>query len=139
MRLFIVSIFMLLCVGCATQYGSTIKNNSDANEIIAIDSLSKLSELYLPAKTTFSLAHPVSEKDIFAQTLITGLRDKGFAVEEFKKGTSFTGVQLKFTLDEIRDEMLFRVSLSVDEKVITRAYRNDAGLITQASSWAFKE
>lgn len=138
MRLFILSFFILLCVGCSTQYGSTVKNNS-ANEIIAIDSLAKLSELYLPAKTTFSLAHPVSDNDIFAQTLINGLRDRGFAVDEFEKGASFSGVPFRFTLDEIREENLFRVLLLVDDKVITRAYKNDAGLITQASSWAFKE
>lgn len=139
MRLLFVAIVISLCAGCASQYGSTVKNNSDANEIIAIDSLKKLAELYLPAKTTFSLAHPVSEKDIFAQTLISGLRDRGYAVEEFKKGISPTGVPLRISLDELRGEELFRVSLLVDDQVITRAYRNDAGLITQASAWAFKE
>lgn len=139
MRLFFIAIAISLCVGCASQYGSTVKNNSDANEIIAIDSLAKLAELYLPAKTTFSLAHPISEKDIFAQTLVNGLRDRGYAVDEFKKGISPAGVPLRFSLDEIRGEDLFRVSLLVDNKVITRAYRNDAGLITQASAWALKE
>lgn len=139
MRLVFIALIISFCVGCATQYGSSVKNNSDANEIIAIDSLAKIAELYLPAKTTFSLVHPVSEKDIFAQTFVNGLRDRGYAVDEYKKGIAPAGVSLSFSLDELRGENLFRVSLGVGDKVITRAYMNDAGLITQASAWAFKE
>lgn len=138
MRLFFIAL-MLGLVGCASQYGSMVKNNTDANEIIAIDSLKQLTEIYLPAKTTFSLTHPISPKDTFAQVLVNGLRDRGYAVEEFVKGASPIGVKIAFTLDEIRDDGLYRVTLHIDDKVMTRAYQNDAGLITHASAWATKE
>ncbi len=137
MRKIILVVFIFLS-GCASnQYGNFIKDKNDASEVIALDALSKMADIYLPAKTTFSLNQKIVSKDNFGRVFVTGLRDKGYAVEEFKKGNSPLGVQLAYTLDEA--DGIYRLTLYVGDKTLSRAYKNDAGLIGQASAWSRKE
>lgn len=139
MKKFIFALALVIS-GCAsTQYGNFIKSNDDANEIIAIDAVEKVSKLYLPAKTTFSLNQKIKSNDVFGRLFINGLRDKGFAVEEFRKDAKepMIGTALAYTLD--LSEGTYRISLYAGDEVLSRAYQNDSGMVVVAGAWSKKE
>jgi hypothetical protein len=141
MKKFIFSIALILLVsGCAsTPYGNFIKSTDDANEIIAIDAVEKVTKLYLPAKTTFSLTQKIKSNDVFGRLFINGLRDKGFAVEEFRKDSKepLAGTALAYILDD--SEGTYRISIYAGDEVLSRAYQNDSGLVVVAGAWSKKE
>jgi len=139
MKKFIFALALVMS-GCAsTQYGNFLKSNDDANEIIAIDAVEKVSKIYLPAKTTFSLNQKIKANDVFGRLFINGLRDKGFAVEEFRKDSkdSPVGTVLGYTLDE--NDGSYRISIYSGDEVLSRAYKNDSGMVVVAGAWSKKE
>lgn len=141
MKKFIFSLALALVItGCtSTQYGNFIKSNDDANEIIAIDAVEKVTKIYLPAKTTFSLNQKIKSNDVFGRLFINGLRDKGFAVEEYRKDSKepMVGTALAYTLDD--SEGTYRISIYTGDEVLSRAYQNDSGMVVAAGSWSKKE
>ena len=141
MKKLIVSliIFLALTACESTQHGNFIKSDDGANEFIAIDSVEKITGLYLPAKTTLSLSQKIKSNDAFGTMFINGLRDRGFAVEEFRKDSKETlsGTSLRYTLD-ISDG-IYRISIFVGNSVLSRAYQTDSGAIVASGYWSKKE
>ncbi len=142
--LLLVLIFLL--AGCATtQYGNYVTDNSSSrNTTIASDAAFQLMQLYSPASTRFNLQHPTT--DAFGAIFIENLRMGGYAIQEHIKtnltpnstpSTPDNGTELAYILDQSSD--VFRLSLMIDKKILTRAYRSHENNIQPAGSWVLKE
>jgi hypothetical protein len=104
---------------------------------LAHDAARKLAEIYPPAHTELSFAHPVD--DAFGQPFVTALRSAGFAVTEAR--TRGTQLQLVYVVDEI--EPLYRVVLRIrtaSRRVsLARAYTHHSNAVLTAGAWTQQE
>ena len=104
---------------------------------LANDAARQLAELYPPAHTELSFAHPVD--DAFGQPFVTALRGAGFAVAEAR--TRGTHLELLYVVDEV--EPLYRVVLrirSAHRRIsMTRAYTHEANAVIAAGAWTQQE
>jgi len=139
-------VLIVLLAGCATtQYGNHVTDNSSSrNTTIASDAAFQLMQLYPPASTRFNLQHPTT--DAFGAVFIENLRMGGYAVQEHIKtnltpgstpSTSDSGTELAYILDQSSD--VFRLSVMIDKKILTRAYVPHQNKIQPAGSWVLKE
>jgi len=138
-------VWVFLLAGCAaTQYGNHVTDNSSSRDTtIASDAAFQLMQLYPPASTRFNLQHPAT--DAFGAVFIENLRMGGYAVQEHIK-TNLTpsstptpddGTALAYILDQSSD--VFRLSVMIDKKILTRAYVPHENKIQPAGSWVLKE
>jgi len=140
---FILILILLLLSGCATtQYGNYVQNDSSAhNNVMASDAAYQLLQHYPAASTRFELQH-VAE-DSFGVAFVEYLRSGGYAVQEYKPSKFATtntdarvdnkGIALAYILDDSSD--IYRLSLTVDEQRLTRAYTPDQDKILPAGHW----
>jgi hypothetical protein len=141
--LVIVAAAMMLG-GCAQQ--QRVGNFADLNSTVVqadlvSDATKQLMVLYPPAKTHFDIRQPTT--DPFGAGLIERMREKGYAIEESNK-TSKTdapvkGVQLRYVLDRLDAESLYRITLLVGSQSLSRAYVVADGTVTPAGSWTRQE
>ena len=145
MRILILVLLFALS-GCATtQYGNYVEDNSEAhNSIIASDAAYQLMQIYSPASTRFNMQHPTT--DPFGAALIRSLRTGGYAIQEISKsnlaGSVNTiddndGATLAYIFDQSSD--VYRLSIMIDEKILTRAYMPHEEGVVPGGSWVFKE
>ena len=146
-----------LLSGCVATpyYGNYVETDSTTyNQVIAGDVVGQLMQLYPPANTRFNLQHSI--EDAFGAALIQNLRISGYAVQEnkpsklYKKSntnkrpaqnedtiTFDEGATLAYILDETSD--VYRLSVMVNDQILTRAYRPYKESIYPAGSWVRKE
>ena len=116
------------------------------NQVIANDAVTQLTQLYLPASTRFNLQH--ATEDPFGVTFIESLRAGGYAISERNEtptlkaaaaapAASAEGATLAYVLDQTRD--MYRLSVMVDDQILTRAYRPYKDSIYPAGAWVRKE
>ena len=140
--IFILMLTLLLLSGCATtRYGNYVQNDSSAhNNVMASDAAYQLLQHYPPASTRFELQH-VAE-DSFGAAFVDYLRSGGYAVQEYQSSkfaamdtteTDNKGIALAYILDDTSD--IYRLSLTVDEQRLTRAYTPDQDKILPAGHW----
>lgn len=147
MRMRILILVLLFAMsGCATtQYGNYVEANSEAhNSIIASDAAYQLMQVYSPASTRFNLQHPTT--DSFGSALIRSLRTGGYAIQENSKSSlaesattidNNDGATLAYIFDQSSD--VYRLSIMIDEKILTRAYMPHEEGVVPGGSWVFKE
>ncbi|MBA3754712.1 MAG: conjugal transfer protein TrbH [Nitrosomonas sp.] len=137
-------VLIALLASCATsQYGNHVTDNSSSrNTTIASDAAFQLMQLYPPASTRFNLQHPTT--DAFGAVFIENLRMGGYAIQEHIKtntapsgSTPDNGTALAYILDQSSD--VFRLSVMIDKKILTRAYMPHENKIQPAGSWVLKE
>jgi type IV secretion system protein TrbH len=160
----LMSLISLLSGCVATPYyGNYVETDSTTyNQVIAGDVVGQMVQLYPPANTKFNLQH--SSEDAFGAALIQNLRVSGYAVQENKPSKLYTnsphqiniksdankrpvrnkvtvkpeaGTTLAYILDETSD--VYRLSVMVDDQILTRAYRPYKESIYPAGSWVRKE
>lgn len=139
----LVLIFIL--TGCATtQLGNFVAHNDEAhNKSIASDVTGQLIQLYPPASTQFNMQHPTV--DSFGDALVDNLRAGGYAIHEHKKSnlnkSTDTPTSDGMTLGYVFDQMdgLYRLTVFVDQHVLTRAYFFNESTINPAGYWVRKE
>ncbi len=160
----LLSLFSLLSGCVATPYyGNYVETDSTTyNQVIAGDVVGQLMQLYPPANTRFNLQH--SSEDAFGAALIQNLRVSGYAVQENKPSKLYTksphhiniksgankrpvqnkdtitfdeGATLAYILDETND--VYRLSVMVNNQILTRAYKPYKESIYPAGSWVRKE
>jgi len=141
--IFILMLILWLLSGCATtQYGNHVQNDSSThNKVMASDAAYQLLQLYPPASTKFELQH--ATEDSFGVAFVEYLRGGGYAVQEYKPSKFATtdtgdemdnkGIALAYVLDDSSD--IYRLSLTVDEQRLTRAYTPDNDKILPAGHW----
>jgi hypothetical protein len=158
LALFIPAVVAL--AGCATSppppaYGNFV-TSPDAvhSKKIAADAVKQLEALYPPARTRFNLQQITS--DPFGTALVTNLRARGYALQELptaasarpkevrkdattRAASSPDNMTLSYVLDRPVDLDLYRVTLLIGDKALSRVYQSKDGTVAPAGSWVRKE
>jgi len=139
-----ILVLLFLLSGCATtQYGNYIEHNIEShNKIMASDAAYQLMLLYPPASTQFNIVHQT--EDSFGDALLQSLRMGGYAIHHQKSNLNKTkepspsdGLMLGYIFDQTED--LYRLTVLVDEQVLTRAYIPNQDTVNPAGYWVRKE
>jgi hypothetical protein len=150
---------ILLCVlglaGCATPpapYGNFIgQAPAGYDRTLAEDAVRQLAAVYPPAATRFEVRQ--ATPDAFGRLLMASLRAKGYAVREASPtsvapgvtargeagATAATGpvLPLQYVLDRPAD--LVRVTLTIGDQSLSRAYLAQNDALRPAGAWVRKE
>jgi hypothetical protein len=147
-------------VGCATSppppvYGNfVISPDAVHSKKIAADAVKQLEALYPPARTRFNLQQVTP--DPFGTALVTNLRARGYALLELPTAASAQpkeprkdattraasapdNMTLSYVLDRPVDLDLYRVTLVIGEKSLSRLYQSKDSTVAPAGSWVRKE
>jgi hypothetical protein len=158
----IAFIALLGLAGCATPpspalYGNFAASHAGFDEKMAADTVKQLIVLYPPATTQFNLRQ--ATPDAFGVSLLSGLRDNGYAVSEVKPDEPAQrahandpatrqkaagaqqpiGLDLRYVLDQTVALNLYRVTLWVGNQSLTRAYAEQDNALLPAGSWVRRE
>lgn len=143
-----------MIAGCATtgEYGNYLEpQTSEAySQQLAQETAAQMGRVWAPARTELALAHPAT--DAFGIALLDALRSAGFAVREYEArirnanspqaGTpaegEVSGSEFRYVVDQL-DKDLVRVSVSVGQEGISRAYSTEGGGVTPAGTWAARK
>lgn len=126
---------LALC-SCATpKYGSFVDSSDsiDTTRIVS-DSVDQLTKIFPPARSRIAFAQPTN--DPFGNSLLKQLRQRGYAIREYIKPSPFrsteddsegylpneTGLRLNYVIDRFKSSDTYRISISVGDVTITRAY-----------------
>ena len=142
----LVLILLFVLAGCATtQHGNYVEHNSEThNSIIASAAAYQLMQLYPPARTRFNMQHPTA--DSFGAAFLRSLRTGGYAIQENQKSNlaqpdsaakNIDGSTLAYIFDQSSD--VYRLSIMIDEKILTRAYMPHEEGVVPGGSWVLKE
>ena len=139
--------------GCASTepYGNFLGANAPAsvNERLAADSVRQLVTLYPPASTRFNLGQPTP--DAYGSALLESLRTQGYAILEFDAdlaapadqpaaaGAAGSGLSLRYVVDAPPSTNLYRVTVMVGAKSLSRAYVAQNDTVAPAGAWVRKE
>ncbi len=146
-RLLILTLSFVLA-GCATtKYGNYIEHNIEShNKVMASDAAYQLMLLYPPASTQFNVAHRA--EDSFGDALLQNLRMGGYAINQHQKPklhnqkdpsqNDGNGLMLGYIFDQTEED-LYRLTVLVDERVLTRAYSVNDNTVNPAGYWVHME
>lgn len=140
--------------GCATgrPYGNFVATSAALDQpALAAQATRQLAALWPPARTRFALTQPAA--DTFGAALVGQLRAAGYAVQEAAAGSPALGtapvdpaagltseaLTLRYVLDHDAGTDLYRLTLSVGEQSITRAYLAQGGTVRPAGAWVRRE
>ncbi len=140
-------LFPLIAVmaGCATpmaQYGNLVANApSGMNVKLVADTVTQLASLYPPAATKLILEQGISKDDEYGLTLLTTLRNKGYAVQEYspeRPVLEASGVRLGYVIDAPAKAQpnIYRIKVKAGSNTLTRAYEARNDVITPAGAWS---
>ena len=143
MRQFALSAFLVMALaGCASTvpYGNfATEPPAGLEERIVADTIKQLVALYPPARTRFHLGQPTP--DAYGSALVEALRARGYALVEFKEAAPATApaLNLHYVLDEAASPNLYRVTVTVGQKSLSRAYLAQNDRVAPAGAWVRKE
>lgn len=136
-------------VPAATPYGNHAVASTAFDHKVAGDAIKQLAALYPPASTRFNLIQ--STADAFGTALVTGLREKGYALMEIKgdsqdrqssvaaDAASSKGLELRYLLDRPSGGDLYRLTLAIGNQRLSRPYMIQSGAAYAAGAWILKE
>ncbi|WP_133140667.1 conjugal transfer protein TrbH [Legionella genomosp. 1] len=131
-----VLLLAVLLSSCASmRYGNFTQLSQGRDAYLAADAATQLTRVYPPAQNTFCIGQRVT--DGFGNTLVQGLRKKGYGVNENqcpKQKANFF-----YVLDELEPQNLYRVSLYVGIQTLSRLYAKNHEKILPVSAWTHKE
>jgi hypothetical protein len=139
----ITLLFIILLPGCATtQYGHYATLAPTVNQAMAKDTLTRLTVLYPPARTSFTIRQSV--KDAYGTALVSALRGRGYSVYELtgqvpRTQKTHEGIELAYIADAPYGNHLHRVTLFIGTRIISRAYVVKDGSLTPLGYWLLKE
>jgi hypothetical protein len=128
--------------GCASTapYGNfATEPPAGLEERIVADTIKQLVALYPPARTRFHLGQPTP--DAYGSALVEALRARGYALVEFKEAAPATApaLNLHYVLDAAASPNLYRVTVTVGQKSLSRAYLAQNDRVAPAGAWVRKE
>ena len=135
-----------MTVPVAKLYGNHAAAAEAFDQKVAADAINQLVALYPPANTRFNLTQPTP--DAFGTALVTGLREKGFALMEVKAGSLIgtaanpagtDGLELHYLLDRPGVGDLYRLTLAIGNQRLSRPYLVQNGTPYAAGAWVRKE
>lgn len=138
----LAALLAMALAGCASTapYGNFATHPpAGLEERIAADTVKQLVTLYPPARTRFHLGQPTP--DAYGSALVEALRAKGYALVEFKEAAAATasGLSLHYVLDAAASPNLYRVTVTVGQKSLSRAYLAQNDRVAPAGAWVRKE
>ena len=147
MRQFTLAALLAMALaGCASTapYGNFATHPpAGLEERIAADTVKQLVALYPPARTRFHLGQPTP--DAYGSALVEALRAKGYALVEVKASpqeaapATAPGLSLHYVLDAVASPNLYRVTVMVGQKSLSRAYLAQNNRVAPAGAWVRKE
>ena len=132
-------VVVLLMAGCAVKTEQNFNFAPNLTQVeqqqIVSDTVKKLAELYLPAKTRLNLQ--VTE-DTFGISLVHDLREQGYAIQEqaLNSPNDPSGLQLRYILDQADD--FYRMTVMIGSDSLSRPYSKENGVLTAAGCWVHK-
>lgn len=142
---YLILLFTLLGLqGCTTpKYGNLTSHAPyDVNIVMVNDAVQRLKSLYPPASTQLNIGQPIAKNDSFGGNLIANLRNKGYAVQEYREKQPQTtdGLKLRYFIDTPSNQNIYRIQLMVGTDTLTRAYITGSNnTLVPAGSWARME
>lgn len=142
MKYIIISVLSLFMLGCAKQapYGKFTQTSKAVDRQLAMESVKQIQRLHPAGSTRLVIAQMIT--DPFGEALIEGLRDTGYAVQEFQSPSNTIqsdGIPIRYVLDEA-DDSVYRLKLMIGDHIVTRPYQLEPGhQVVAAGHWAFKE
>ncbi|MFH0781518.1 MAG: conjugal transfer protein TrbH [Pseudomonadota bacterium] len=138
MKRSVLMVIVLLIAGCAVKteqnFNFAPKLTQMEQQQIVSDTVKKLAELYLPAKTRLSFQ---TNEDTFGISLVHDLREQGYAIDETQDTPDDpSGLQLRYILDQADD--LYRVTVMIGNDSLSRPYSEENGVLTAAGCWVHK-
>ncbi|MDR4470030.1 MAG: hypothetical protein MRJ68_17310 [Nitrospira sp.] len=125
-------------------------------ERLAQETVTRMEDLYPPAHTRLALTH--SATDPYGLALIEALRQKGYGVRESRVTTRTTsstradmprpiesvvnkdeGSPLRYVVDGPFEPNLYRLTVFIGNQSLSRVYRMDEEVLSQAGAWVRKE
>jgi hypothetical protein len=143
MRQFTLAALLAMALaGCASTapYGNFATHPpAGLEERIAADTVKQLVALYPPARTRLHLGQPTP--DAYGSALVEALRARGYALMEFKEAAPATApaLSLHYVLDAAASPNLYRVTVTVGQKSLSRAYLAQNDRVAPAGAWVRKE
>jgi hypothetical protein len=167
MRILIVaSVLAALALGgCAANpmpYGTFTGTSTIDSTALTSDIVAKLVVDYPPAHTRLNLGQPT--QDAFGMGLVAALREKGYAVAEFGKqdaanevkprdelhraahpyffhapAPAQASVDMRYVVDQLGVDNLYRVTIWLGDKSLSRAYVAQGSELAPAGAWVRKE
>jgi len=140
-------VILIFLSGCTSAYmtrGDLTGNSEETNTWLANNAISQLTEIYPPASTKFNIKQVST--DYFGLALAKGLREQGYAVNEFStkdNNERNRGISLEYVIDSIKggegEERLYHLTLMIGKKVMTRPYLLKNKGMVPAGYWVNKE
>lgn len=136
MKKLIFLLFVILLSGCMSMhYGNFTQSSPEKDIYLAKDAANQLVRVYPPALNTFYISQRVN--DDFGIHLMHEMRTKGYGVMEHvqpKQKANFF-----YVVDEIEPKHLYRVSLYIGSKTLSRVYAKTQDKLVPVSAWSHKE
>ncbi len=145
-QLTLPALLVMALAGCASTapYGNFATHPpAGLEQKIAVDTVKQLVALYPPARTRFTLEQPTP--DAYGSALVEALRAKGYALVEVKASpqeaapATGPGLSLHYVLDAVASPNLYRVTVMVGQKSLSRAYLAQNNRVAPAGAWVRKE
>ena len=145
-QLTLPALLVMALAGCASTapYGNFATHPPvGLEQKIAVDTAKQLVALYPPARTRFHLGQPTP--DAYGSALVEALRAKGYALVEVKASPqeaappTAPGLSLHYVLDAVASPNLYRVTVMVGQKSLSRAYLAQNNRVAPAGAWVHKE
>ena len=141
-QLTLPALLVMALAGCASTapYGNFATHPpAGLEQKIAVDTAKQLVALYPPARTRFHLGQPTP--DAYGSALVEALRARGYALMEFKEAAPATApaLSLHYVLDAAASPNLYRVTVTVGQKSLSRAYLAQNDRVAPAGAWVRKE
>ena len=138
----LAALLAMALAGCASTapYGNFATHPpAGLEERIAADTVKQLVALSPPARTRFHLGQPTP--DAYGSALVEALRARGYALMEFKEAAPATApaLSLHYVLDAATSPNLYRVTVTVGQKSLSRAYLAQSDRVAPAGAWVRKE
>ncbi|PJE09582.1 hypothetical protein [Legionella sp.] len=135
MKTLVLVLMVLSLTACTTmRYGNFSQISEKSTELIVKESLIRLSSLYPPAKTKLFIVQP---RDDFGLKLIKALRQSGYSISE--EPSTKGAIKFFYVMDAPIQNKLYRVTLYLGSKTLTRAYSIKKGTLRPISLWARQE
>lgn len=140
-KITVITLLAFSLCACSTSppaqspYGNFVQAvDLDEAELVT-DALKQLSALHAPARSRIELQQQTPDQ--FGQSLVNGLREKGFGVLESTSTskTSEPTLPLNYLLDHAGETGLYLLTITVGNQTLNRLYRGQDCLVEPAGYW----
>ncbi|MDR8093094.1 hypothetical protein KPB05_37190 [Burkholderia gladioli] len=158
------AISAVMLAGCVStaQYGDFSNGSPSIGKSLVADMVEKLSADYPPARTRLNVEQPT--QDAFGALFVSQLRTKGFAVAELNQpdidavgkprdelrraahpyffrapAPAQTTVDMRYIVDQLGVDSLYRVTIWLGDKSVSRAYVAQGTDVSPVGAWVRKE